>query len=319
MVAIAQLCYQLNTKGITFMIAANHLNSAISQSLDYQMDWHIQSTNTLNCDHGHGHSGGFSSRWNGNSGHDGHSSGCGHSATLTTPTKPNLMHLDFILQWNGTNFSLQNKMTRFGRSMTRKVNLVEPSISLATSPLNKSLPLSAPCNKYSQQLTPKRLSSLPSLRWETLLAARQMSRGFIPLNDWRWAQLTRLPLVIFICLWPTSLQIIVLFLFIICFHVLVFILILFSLGVNSILMPTLACLDATLFLLHTLAEFVMSPPTMPNMAFAERTCQSSLAWQHTLVNPADRLLFLWSMRACGLVPSSHILSSTKTNFDTMAS
>ena len=35
--AIAQLHYQLNTKGITFMVAANHLNSAVSQMLDCQM------------------------------------------------------------------------------------------------------------------------------------------------------------------------------------------------------------------------------------------------------------------------------------------
>jgi outer membrane murein-binding lipoprotein Lpp len=30
--AIAQLRYQLNTDGITFTIAANHLNSAVSQN-----------------------------------------------------------------------------------------------------------------------------------------------------------------------------------------------------------------------------------------------------------------------------------------------
>ena len=46
--AIAQLCYQLNTKGITFTVTANHLNSAISQTPDYQMAWHINSTNSFN-------------------------------------------------------------------------------------------------------------------------------------------------------------------------------------------------------------------------------------------------------------------------------
>ena len=84
-------------------------------------------------------------------------------------------------------------------------------------------------------------------------------------------------------------------------------------------MLILVHLDATLFLFCTLAEFVMSPPTMPNTAYAKRMCQSSLEWQHTLVNPVDKLSFLSSMRACGLVPGSHILSLIKTNFNTMAS
>ena len=33
--AIAQLHFQLNTEGITFMVTANHLNAAVSQTLDY--------------------------------------------------------------------------------------------------------------------------------------------------------------------------------------------------------------------------------------------------------------------------------------------
>ena len=154
--------------------------------------------------------------------------------------------------------------------MTRKVNPVEPSISLVTSPLNKSLPSSVPCNKCIQQTTPKRLNSLPTLRWETLLVARQMSRRLIPLNDWWQAWLTLLPLIFLVCLWPISLQVIVLFLFIICFQLLLLILILASPSANLILMPILVHLDATSFLFHTLAEFVMSPPTMLNMAFAKK-------------------------------------------------
>jgi len=35
--AVAQLRYQLNTDGITFIVAANHLNSKISQTSDYQL------------------------------------------------------------------------------------------------------------------------------------------------------------------------------------------------------------------------------------------------------------------------------------------
>ena len=46
--AIAQLHYQLNTEGVTFTVTANHLNSAISQTPDYQMAWCINSTNSSN-------------------------------------------------------------------------------------------------------------------------------------------------------------------------------------------------------------------------------------------------------------------------------
>ena len=44
--AVAQLRYQLNTVGITFTIAANHLNSEISQTPDYQMSRKISSVAT---------------------------------------------------------------------------------------------------------------------------------------------------------------------------------------------------------------------------------------------------------------------------------
>ncbi len=44
--AVAQLRYQLNTVGITFTVAANHLNSEISQTPDYQMSRKISSINT---------------------------------------------------------------------------------------------------------------------------------------------------------------------------------------------------------------------------------------------------------------------------------
>ena len=44
--ALAQLRYQLNTTGITFTVAANHLNSEISQTPDYQLSRKINATNT---------------------------------------------------------------------------------------------------------------------------------------------------------------------------------------------------------------------------------------------------------------------------------
>ena len=69
--------------------------------------------------------------------------------TTTTPAKPNLIHPDFILRLSGTNFPLKS-MTRFRRSVIRKVNPVEQSKSLAASPLNKSPPSSVPCIKHNQ-------------------------------------------------------------------------------------------------------------------------------------------------------------------------
>jgi hypothetical protein len=56
--AIAQLRFQLNTEGITFMVAANHLNAAVSQTPDYQMAHQIKSTTTSNREGGGGRSGG---------------------------------------------------------------------------------------------------------------------------------------------------------------------------------------------------------------------------------------------------------------------
>ena len=44
--AVAQLRFQLNTEGVTFTVAANHLNSAVSQTTDYQMARKINATNT---------------------------------------------------------------------------------------------------------------------------------------------------------------------------------------------------------------------------------------------------------------------------------
>ncbi len=44
--AVAQLRYQLNTEGISFTVAANHLNSEISQTPDYQLARKISSVGT---------------------------------------------------------------------------------------------------------------------------------------------------------------------------------------------------------------------------------------------------------------------------------
>ena len=54
--AVAQLRFQLNTEGVTFTVAANHLNLAVSQTTDYQMARKINATNTNDRQQG-GHGG----------------------------------------------------------------------------------------------------------------------------------------------------------------------------------------------------------------------------------------------------------------------
>lgn len=44
--AVSQLRFQLNTSGVTFTVAANHLNSEVSQTPDYQLSRKINATNT---------------------------------------------------------------------------------------------------------------------------------------------------------------------------------------------------------------------------------------------------------------------------------
>ena len=238
---------------------------------------------------------------------------------VITPTpKPNLIHLDFILLLSGINFLLKS-MTKFGRSMVRKVNKVEQSKSLVTSQLNTLLPSLVLCTKPNQQITPMRLNLLPIHMHAILLVAKQMCRKHTPSNDWQWAQPTLLHLIFLVCMWPTNLPIIILLLFLICFLLLLFIPILFFLIVNLIPMPILALLDATLFPFPIPEGFVMSPPTMQDMAHVKRTCLSSPVQQHTLANQVVKLLFSSSMKDCGLVPKFHALSSIKINFGSMAS
>ena len=60
--AVAQLRYQLNTTGVSFTVAANHLNSEVAQTPDYRVSRRISATNT-NSSAGRG--GGRGGRGNG--------------------------------------------------------------------------------------------------------------------------------------------------------------------------------------------------------------------------------------------------------------
>jgi hypothetical protein len=74
--AVAQLRFQLNTEGITFTVVANHLNSAVSQTQEYQIARKIASTNTNERQQG-GHGGRGSGRFNNRGGRGGGGRGRG--------------------------------------------------------------------------------------------------------------------------------------------------------------------------------------------------------------------------------------------------
>ena len=112
-VAIAQLHYQLNTKGITFTVTANHLNSAISQTPDYQMAQCINLTNSSNRNR---HSGGHGGSCNGNSGWggcNGHGGGHGHgnnNNNNSSKVTPNASGFYPTAEWNKLSFKERDKI-----------------------------------------------------------------------------------------------------------------------------------------------------------------------------------------------------------------
>jgi uncharacterized membrane protein YgcG len=113
--AIAQLRFQLNTEGVTFAVAANHLNVTVSQTPDYQMARQIKSTTTSNCEGGGGRSGGRGSGRFGNSGRGGHGGGrgCGYGRGYTTPntkSKPNGSSYYSPADWNKLSYEERDKI-----------------------------------------------------------------------------------------------------------------------------------------------------------------------------------------------------------------
>ena len=105
--AIAQLRFQLNTKGVTFTVTANHLNLAISQTLDYQMAQCISSTNSSNrnrCSRGcgGGHNGGCG-------GCNGYGSRCGCGNNNLTKMTANASGFYPMAEWNKLSFEKRDK------------------------------------------------------------------------------------------------------------------------------------------------------------------------------------------------------------------
>ena len=113
--AIAQLRFQLNTEGVTFTVAANHLNAAVSQTPDYQMARQIKSTTTSNRDGGGGRSGGRGSGHFNNSGRGGRGGGRGRgygrgNGTPNTKSKPNGSGYYSPADWNKLSYEECDKI-----------------------------------------------------------------------------------------------------------------------------------------------------------------------------------------------------------------
>ena len=132
---------KINTEGVTFTVAANHLNSAVSQTPDYQMARQIKSTNTSqrgggnNCFGGHG-GGCFN-----NSGRGGCGRGCGghgYSNNWNTQAKPNSSGYYPHAEWNKLSFEECDKIRKeckekLDQSTTPKRNLGEISVEHVTT------------------------------------------------------------------------------------------------------------------------------------------------------------------------------------------
>ena len=115
--AVAQLHFQLNTEGVTFTVAANHLNSAVSQTTDYQMARKINATNTNDRQHGGGCGGrGYSQGGQGRGGGRGRSGrfGSGGRGPPGNRSKSSGMHTNYYspAEWNKLSFEERDKIRK---------------------------------------------------------------------------------------------------------------------------------------------------------------------------------------------------------------
>ena len=115
--AVAQLHFQLNTEGVTFTVAANHLNSAVSQTTDYQMARKINATNTNDRQHGGGCGGrGYSQGGQGRGGGRGRSGrfGSGGCGPPGYRSKSSGTHTNYYspAEWNKLSFEERDKIRK---------------------------------------------------------------------------------------------------------------------------------------------------------------------------------------------------------------
>ena len=113
--AVSQLRYQLNTDGITFTVAANHLNSEISQTPDYQLSRKI-------------------SRGGRNSGRGGRGNGLGRNRQggRISQNKPSTGYYS-TAEWEKLSFDERDKILKEATRKENKVEASEPYLNLLQS------------------------------------------------------------------------------------------------------------------------------------------------------------------------------------------
>ena len=175
MAAITQLHFQLNIEGVTFTVTTNHLNSAMSQTLNYQMAFQIQSTNTSQRGGGNNHFGGHGSGCFNNSGCGGCGHGCaGHSYSnnSNTQTKPNSSVYYPLAEWNKLLFEECDKIHKEckdkpDQSGTPKRNLGEISIKHVTAiieAMQQTQPSNEETSNNTDDTTPKHINTSNAFR-----------------------------------------------------------------------------------------------------------------------------------------------------------
>jgi hypothetical protein len=112
--AVAQLRYQLNTEGISFTVAANHLSAEISQTSGYQLARKISAYGTG------GRGTGRSGR---SSGRGGRHAGCGRGGRSGRGTNEKASKKGIILRRNGRNCRTKSAI-KFARNVISKESRV---------------------------------------------------------------------------------------------------------------------------------------------------------------------------------------------------
>jgi hypothetical protein len=157
--AIAQLRYQLNTVGVTFTVAANHLNAEISQTSDYQLARKISAVGT-SSGRGYGSTGG---RGTGRGGRGGRTGGRGRGARGGRGSNDKASTSTgyySTTEWEKLSYEERDKIRkerdRKGEQGGSKRNISELSTKQLTTALISSLQkLSAPEDSNDTTETPK--------------------------------------------------------------------------------------------------------------------------------------------------------------------
>jgi hypothetical protein len=108
--AVAQLRFQLNTEGVTFTVAANHLNSAVSQTPEYQLARKIGATNTN--DRQQGGRGGRGGRGRGGRGRGGRFGRGGRGSSGKSKDSASNTNYYSPAEWNKLSFEERDKIRK---------------------------------------------------------------------------------------------------------------------------------------------------------------------------------------------------------------